>query len=247
MIIVFAVTATAISDVFSFPALYSVTLGIVGPKGIVDQVPVNESFIHYGNAFFAIASGLLVAFTDDGMAIFWICIIMRCISCGLIALIQDQQVDFNRARGMESCSGGTSGVPMSYMELLSDYHVAVFLISVLLFHFSNAAMLPLLSQVLFIGNAERGFEFAALAIITAQISMVSSAILAGLLVPRFGTKPLLLLATSAIPIRGAIIVCLLEYMPNNALLLSTQILDGLAGGMFGVLVVLLAENLSRCD
>ena len=32
---------------------------------------------------------------------------------------------------------------------------------------------------------------------------------------------------------------------TNALLLATQVLDGLAGGIFGVLLVLITENLSR--
>jgi MFS family permease len=129
--------------------------------------------------------------------------------------------------------------------MFTDHHVFVFLLSVLLFHFSNAAMLPLLSQQLFIGNAERGFEFAALAVITAQVSMVCAAMAAGVLVPLLGTKPMFLTALCAIPLRGFIIVMLLGQEPNNVLLLGTQVLDGLAGGIFGVLVVLIAENLAR--
>lgn len=67
-----AVTATVLSDVFSFPALYSMTLGIVGVKGIVQQVSINETATHMGNAFFAISAGLLIAFTSNGgLIIFW--------------------------------------------------------------------------------------------------------------------------------------------------------------------------------
>jgi len=244
-IITAAVSATVISDAFSFPALYALTLGLVGPSGIVQQVPLNETFTHFGNASFAILCGILVAFTDGGMAIFWICVVMRAGSCFVISTINDRAIDPSRARGLETKSGEMASEPVSYTSLLTDYYVIVFLTAVLLFHFSNAAMLPLLSQQLFLDNTERGFEFAALAVITAQISMVASAICAGMLVPIFGTKPLFLTALAAIPIRGAIIVLLLTYHPDNYMLLATQILDGVAGGIFGVLLVLIAENLAR--
>lgn len=246
-VIIFAVTATIISDAFSFPALYSITLGLMGPKGIIIQVPFNESLTHCGNAFFAIISGLLVIFTEGGLAIFWICIVMRLISCGIINFISIDQVNIKRARGLEHDDGEISSQPITYWELFSDYHVFIFLISILLFHFSNAAMLPLLAQKLFIDNHDLGFEFAALAVIIAQMSMIGSAIVAGELVKSYGSKVMFLTAIAFIPARGAIIVFLLTYYPNNILLLSTQLLDGFAGGAVGVLTVLIAENLSRFD
>ena len=77
--------------------------------------------------------------------------------------------------------------------------------------------------------------------------MVGSASLAGVMVPRLGTKPLFLLALLAIPLRGTFIVLLLQSHSGatNALLLATQVLDGVAGGTIGVLLVLITENLSR--
>ena len=174
-------------------------------------------------------------------------------------------IDNARARGLEVSSGVKLHEAMvspilyfsivhtqrivlclqDYSVLFADYHVFVFLLSVLLFHFSNAAMLPLLSQEMFLGNAERGFEFAALAVIIAQVSMICSASTAGYFVARVGTKPLFLIAVSAIPIRGCMIVLLLTYLPDNTSLLATQILDGVAGGIMGVLTVLISEHLAR--
>ena len=76
--------------------------------------------------------------------------------------------------------------------------------------------------------------------------MVGSAVLGGVLLPRLGTKPLFLLAMGAIPLRGTVIILLLTYFPKNTIaLLVTQTLDGLAGGLVGLLTVLLAENLTR--
>lgn len=75
--------------------------------------------------------------------------------------------------------------------------------------------------------------------------MVCSATAAGRLVPKFGTKPLFLVALLAIPIRGVLIVLLLSSDGGVGWLLATQVLDGLAGGVMGVLVVLVTEQLAR--
>ena len=92
-----------------------------------------------------------------------------------------------------------------------------------------------------------GFAFAAAAVITAQVSMVGSASMTGWMVPKVGTKPLFLFALLAIPVRGILIVLVLQSNTEakNVFLLATQVLDGLAGGIIGVLLVLITENLSR--
>ena len=89
-------------------------------------------------------------------------------------------------------------------------------------------MLPLLSQQLSLKNAEQGTAFAAACVIVAQITMVLAAASCAKLVPRFGTKALFVFGFGCIPIRGAIIVLLLKFYTNNYLLLTTQVLDGLA-------------------
>ena len=63
-----------------------------------------------------------------------------------------------------------------------------------------------------------GFAFAAAAVITAQLSMVCSASLAGRFVPRVGTKPLFLLALVAIPVSDA---------PLCFLLLGRRVVDAM--------------------
>jgi MFS family permease len=247
VVILIAVTASVVSDSFTYPSLYALTLGMVGTKGITDQVPVNETSTHVGNAFFAILSGVLATVSSNGgLAIFWICVVMRSFSILALSFVNESSIDQAKARGLETDNGEiVVSQPMSYYQLLTDMHVIIFVICIMMFHFSNAAMLPLLSQSLYISNNDLGFQFAALAVIIAQLSMVVSAVGAGYFVKRFGSKPLFICAMSAIPIRGFIIALLIAYYPHNILLLATQFLDGLAGGIIGVLIVLVSENLAR--
>ena len=100
-----AVSLNSACDAIIYPALYSLTLGIDGPAGIVEQVPLNESFTHCGNTFFAISAGLVVMWTSSGVSIFWICIAIRVLCCFLTAMIRKSNIDYERARGLELSSG----------------------------------------------------------------------------------------------------------------------------------------------
>lgn len=106
----------------------------------------------------------------------------------LCICLDESSIDYDKARGLEvadtsekvtSKAKATEISPLSYTAILSDFYVIVFLLSVMLFHFSNATTMPLLSQHLFKSNAERGYEFATMAVITDQIFMLASACVAG--------------------------------------------------------------------
>jgi len=56
-----------------------------------------------------------------------------------------------------------------------------------------------------------------------------------------GRRPLLLLGWVALPLRGV----LLAVLPNPFLLVAIQSLDGISGAVFGVLVPLIAADLTR--
>ena len=77
-------------------------------------------------------------------------------------------------------------------------------------------------------------------IIVAQLVMIPSANLAGRLTDT-GRKPIFLLGFAVLPIRGV-----LYTLSNNPyFLVSVQILDGIAGGIFGVLSVLVVADLTK--
>eukprot|EP01041_Mallomonas_annulata_P009499 gene9499-19734_t len=231
-----------IGNAMGIPAIYGLTLGLVGPEGIIAQVPTNETCNHAGNAFYAILAGVLAYFTT-GDGLFWICAVMGLI--GSITLLFVPPSNPERARGLTDSDGKTRSAPISLSELAMDTRLAILFISVSLFHFGNAAMLPLLSQQLSLQNEKQGIAFAAACIIVAQVSMVFSAASCAGLIPLYGTKKLFVMGFGCIPVRGALVVLLLRVYPNPYVLLLTQVLDGIAGGIFGVTAVLVAEELTR--
>ena len=129
------------------------------------------------------------------------------------------------------------------VKLLSDRRILTFAIAVVLFHFANAAMLPLVGQLLDQGGKGKGVDgtvYMSACIIVAQLVMVPSANLAGRLAEG-GRKRVFLIGFAVLPIRG--VPYTLSH--NPFFLVFVQILDGVAGGIFGVLSVLMVADLTK--
>lgn len=235
-----------VGNAMAMPALYGLTLGLVGSEGIIDQIPINETCNHAGNAFYAILGGAL-AFMAHGDAVFWIVGVMGIIGSFCLLLVNGKLVNHDKARGLVASLTGekVKHTPVPLLEILRDIRILILLVSISLFHLGNAAMLPLLSQQLSLHNQNQGLAFAAACIIVAQVCMVFSAASCAKLIPQYGTKKLFVLGFGCIPIRGAMVIVLLKLYPNAYVLLTTQILDGVAGGIFGVTAVIVAEDLTR--
>jgi MFS family permease len=118
----------------------------------------------------------------------------------------------------------------------------IFLVSVVLFHFGNAAMLPMAGQVL--AQTHPGEDTIALSacIIAAQFVMVGVAWAVGRASARgIGRKPIFLTALAVLPVRGL----LFSVSSSPYAVVGIQLLDGVAAGIFGVISVLIASDLMR--
>ena len=152
-----------VGNALVYPAIYSITLGLVGQDGMMDQVPINETSVHGGNAFFAFTAGLIAYLLPGDIFIFHICAIMGIASCVSLYYIDPSTIDVLKARGIttdmneakmpqtiapsQPSQSISQQKPMSMWNLACNPKVIVFLVSIMLFHFANASMLPLLAQV----------------------------------------------------------------------------------------------------
>ena len=136
----------------------------------------------------------------------------------------------------------TGGKPIAFRDLLKRRDLLIFLASVVLFHFGNAAMLPMAGQVL--AQAHPGEDTIALSacIIAAQFVMVGVAWAVGR--ARRGAsaaRPIFLVALAVLPVRGV----LFSFTTSPYAVVAIQLLDGVAAGIFGVISVLIASDLMR--
>lgn len=223
------------------PALGAITLGLVGRYLFSRQIGRNEAFNHGGNVFFAVVSLVLGSYYGPE-AIFFLVAILGPIAGLSIMLIRENEIDHNRAREMQRTPDPDERKPSGFRVLLENRTLLIFTVCVTLFHFANAAMLPLVSKYAATKLPdEQATGAVALCIIFAQLIMIPMAILVGREVDRWGRKPLFLLGFAILPIRGF----LYTLWDNPYYLVSVQLLDGIGAGIYGALVFIVLADIMR--
>jgi MFS family permease len=159
----------------------------------------------------------------------------------LVALrsIRADQIDYNLARGANA--GDAPKASERILDLFKDHPLMVFLVCAVMFHFANAAMLPLLGEMLSKGQGRSSMAFMSACVVTTQIVVTLLASWCGIKAGQWGRKPLLLIAFAALPVRGI----LYTLTDNTELLVAIQLLDGVAAAIFGVVSVLVIADLTQ--
>lgn len=223
------------------PALAAVSLGIVGRTLMPSRISRNESFNHAGNLTAAVLAGALGQYVGVQW-IFYLVAAFALASAGVVWLVNPREIDHKEARGGETDTKGGQAEPAPIQDVLTRRPLLVFLGTVTLFHFGNAAMLPLAGQVL--AQTHPGTDAIALSacIIAAQFVMVGVAWAVGQAMERgIGRKAIFLVALAVLPVRGV----LFTLTANPYGVVSIQLLDGVAAGIFGVISVVIAADLTR--
>lgn len=237
-VIVVAQAAIGAAAAVFGPAIAGLSLGIVGHSLLSRRTGRNEAFNHAGNvtaAALAGAAGYLLGY----WAIFYLVAVMAAASSVSVLLIREADIDHDRARGADG--NGATGHVEGVSTLLMDRRLLAFALAVVLFHFANAAMLPLVGQKMTHGMSRGAAALMSACIITAQVVMVPVAILASRLAESWGRKPVFLIGFAVLPVRGF----LYTLTTNPYALVGIQVLDGIGAGIFGVASVLVIADLTR--
>jgi len=224
------------------PAVAAVTLGIVGPKAFARRIGRNEAFNHAGNATAATLAGISAWFFGP-VVVFWLLAGMATASIFATLSIPADAIDHHVARGLDgtAASGDHREKPTGFQVLLTCRPLLIFAAASVLFHFSNAAMLPLVGQKLALVNRELGTTLMSVCIVAAQLVMVPVAILVGRKADAWGRKPIFAAALAVLALRGA----LYPLSDNPYWLVGVQLLDGVGAGIFGALFPLVVADLTR--
>ncbi|HEY1932235.1 MAG TPA: MFS transporter, partial [Acetobacteraceae bacterium] len=224
--------AVAAAAALIAPALTALTLGIVGKETFPAQQGRNQAWNHAGNV---VASVLIawLAGTIAGISAFWVFSGMALASGIALLTIRRSDVDIDRARGR------TAGAPhVTLTSVLTDRRVLLVCVGLMMFHLSNAAMLPLLGQRMADvghGNATR---WLAICVIVAQLTMVGVAAATAWASMRIARSWLFLIPCLVLPVRGA--MAAFAWAPEW--LLPIQVLDACGAGLLGVsLPILIAD------
>lgn len=223
------------------PAIAAVSLGIFGHAAFTRRIGRNETFNHAGNA---VAAGLagISAYWFGPTVVFYLLGTMAVASLVSILAIPTRAIDHDLARGLhDAVAGSERERPSGLGVLLTCRPLLVFTICVLLFHLSNAAMLPLVGQKLALQDKNMGTSLMSACIVAAQIVMVPFAMLVGARADSWGHKRFFLAALLILPVRGA----LYTLSDNPFWLVGVQLLDGIGAGIFGAIFPVIVADLMR--
>jgi MFS family permease len=222
------------------PALAAITLGIVGTRSFSRRIGRNESFNHAGNATAGAITGGLAYYFGPAV-VFWVLAAMAALSVLATLRIPGDAIDHDVARGMDHTAGEAHPQPSGFAVLLRNRRLLIFTAAMVTFHLANAAMLPLVGQVLALKNTDVGTALMAMCIVAAQVVMVPTAYLAGAKADSWGRKPIFLVAFAVLTARGF----LYTASDNSYWLVGVQVLDGVGAGVFGALFPLVVQDLTH--
>lgn len=215
------------------PAIAAISLHLVGHSGFGERLGRNARFASIGNGLAAAVMGATGAWLSS-RAVFLLTAAL-CVPA-LFALAGIGRGPHARRQ----TNARTLDWP-GLRRLFSDRRLMVFAICVALFHLSNAAMLPLAGAAVTMRAGHYANLIIAACILVPQGVVALLSPWVGRKAMHIGRRPILLLGWASLPVRGV----LLAVLPGPWLLVAGQAISGVSAAVFGVMMPLLAADVTR--
>jgi MFS family permease len=214
------------------PGIAAISLRLAGRKMLGERLGRNARFAAMGTGIAAGVMGVIGSAVGS-QSVFWLTAAL-----GVPALIALSTISpaptSHRIRVAKPFD--VAGI----QELLTDRRLVAFGVCALLFHLSNAAMLPLAAAQVTKQAGSSANLFIAACIVVPQAVVAAISPLVGRLASSLGRKPLLLLGWGSLPVRGV----LMAAFPGPAALVAAQTIGGISAAVFGVLLPLIAADVT---
>jgi MFS family permease len=214
------------------PAIAAISLHLVGHAGLGERLGRNARYGSIGNGLAAAVMGATGAYFSSRIVFF--------LTAGLCvpALVALWLVGAGGYARTQTTSRMMDFAGLK--RLLSDRRLLIFAVCVMLFHLSNTAMLPLAGSEVTMRAGHFANLIIAACIVVPQCVVALMSPWVGRAAQRVGRKRLLLLGWGALPLRGL----LLAVLPGSWPLVMGQAISGVSAAAFGVLLPLLAADLT---
>jgi len=217
------------------PALAAISLTLVGRAGLGERLGRNACFASLGNGIAAATLGACGAYVSS-RAVFWLTAALML--PGLLALRVIRRAEMLPRHASARVS---PSLFRDVLALLTSRRVLAFAACVALFHLSNAALLPLVGSELTraVGGTANLLIAACIVLPQAVVALISPWV--GRAADRTGSRLVLTLGFAALPIRALLLAAVID---DPVLLVAVQALDGLSAAVFGVMLPLVAADLT---
>lgn len=217
------------------PAIAAVSLELAGRGGLGVRLGRNARYASIGSAVAAVVLGAIGTYVS-GAGVFWATAVLMALALLTLRYLPPPGAESRTAQ----LAAETRGLPGAVWALL-DRRLLVFAGCVGLFHLSNAAMLPLVANEVTRSTGAGANLVIAACVVVPQVIVAGLSPLVGRTAESWGRRPVLLLGFAALPVRGV----LLALDAHPAYVVLVQALDGISAAVFGVMLPLVAADLTR--
>jgi len=238
-IVLCAALLHAVSSCVLGPAIAAISLGLVGRSAISRRLGRNARFASIGTGIAAAVMGTF-GYLLSSRAVFLVTVALTIPTILALACVRADDINPDRCHGAIPRKDDTGPATTSIMMLARNRPLLEFALVVMLFHFANAAMLPLIGSFMTTQSAAWAPALIAACMIVPQIVVAVMSPWVGRRAQTWGRRPLLLIATGALVCRGI----LFAFVRDPHLLVVIQVLDGVAAAVLGVLVPLVIVDVT---
>lgn len=213
------------------PATAAMSLVLAGRFAMGVRLGRNARYAAIGNGVGAALMGACGQYVSE-RAVFWLTAALTLPA--LVALWPLRKVAVVRTpTAQQAMSGG------QFWKVLADRRILIFCVCAMLFTFANAPMLMLVSGSLTerVGNPSMVI---AACIIVPQVIVALASPWAGRLAEQRGRRLVLTIGFLALPLRAIV----LSFLPQSAVVIAVQALDGIGGATFGVMMPLIVSDVA---
>ena len=220
------------------PAIAAITLNRVGHQMFAERLGRNARFAAIGSAAGAAIMGGIGSYVSS-RAVFWFAAALCLPAIVSVGVMPPRNPPADP--GLAAATEPADSVRESIWTVLLDRRVLAFTLCVVCFQLANAAMLPIAAGEVTrqAGNSANLIIAACLVLPQGVVALLSPAV--GRLAERIGRRPVLLVGFLALPVRAL----LLAALASPPLIVATQLLDGIGGAVLGVLLPLVAADVTR--
>jgi MFS family permease len=225
----------AVGSAVITPAIAALTLGLCGHDSFSDRLGGNARYAALGGALAAGGFGLASSRLGE-QSIFFITAALALPAIGCLLAIKPSPCPPDDHMAIAPREDRDTA-PMS---IFRDPLMHIFAVCVVLFHLSNAALLPLALGELSKQGQAFGFVVPA-AIVVPQLITAAASPWAGAMARHVGRRQVLLVGYLALPARAL----LFALDPGPVLVDVIQVLDGVSATVLGLMLPLIAADLTR--
>jgi MFS family permease len=216
------------------PAIAAMSLMLVGRMGMALRLGRNARYAAVGNGLGAALMGACGQYVSE-RAVFYLTAALT-----LPALVALLPLRRHAAAGDDAIAKPRQAADRAgSFRILADRRLLIFCGCAMLFTFGNAPLLMLISGTLTAKGSNPSLLIGA-CIVLPQIVVALASPAVGRFADRYGRRLILIVGFAMLPLRAIIF----STTANSTLVIAVQILDGIAGAGFGILVPLIVSDVA---